>query len=920
MTNSAPALRRAGRTGRTDPKGLAGSPLPLLGLLILLSACSGGGEGGSVDASTAAAPVHALSGQVEKGPLLRGSTVTINTLTATPVLLAAGSTTAISNTAAVSLPALVPTGVSFTLEVKDDYGSFAPQSAAIYQTPSGFIETTAEGYYLNELTGQRSSDYIALRGLSNLRSDTAINVNILTDLSKERTLALARSAAGTGAVTSAIFNTARRQAQTETLRAFGIEARELGSVNAFAEMDLKRIGVDSSARPADTILLALSALVVKIGQNGSGVSDFINRFEADLADNGVVDDATLKNRILQASAAVDFDRVAANMNSFYGSTRYLAADIARWVDRSGGVFGVLQKYVQYSPGGTYAAGAVYDSNAYAVAATDAAACYGAELNDAAAGTVQLLDGSTAKANGTVFPVNTSTAASLKIRFAATRPSAVGYLVRWDRVAGTCSLSNQPNKTRLLAYAAVSPDVGLFLNKLAQDFANCFALSSTARVLATNNNLSPAQGGPAVTEVAEACRPLFSTRDRTGIEFLQNGYGAGQYFYGLLTDSAMAKSAKVADVTILRTSPAAAAPLAPNPTLVLNVTYLDRYNRQGNFISVAQKIAGSSPASGDWWLTGNQQPVDINVVPMLRKFTSLAGYTTATPSTKEHYRSALGFFIYPFGPGGTLANGQPLTAVRVSGPGAPSLVYVPPIQPGQTWMDLSNTSGDVAGAGAKRCGSTVSAGTVPPSNCPFLWVARSTSVVPSAAAPVLRTPTATEGSCGGTTANQTCAWGSLWTATNTTAQMVKNAGYTVELFYGGQTTPTTSFVKYLNADLPDLTKAAAAGWVALDSATVTAARPLAGQQTLDLAWTGQVANRTEVKSATVTLANAYASVATPDEAVLRGSTAVTVAPGAEIQSGVPSAYSGATNQRSILLNLRTWDGSARSVWFSYDTAN
>lgn len=910
MSTSAPdsAQARAGLNSLAWVLGLA------------LTACGGGGGDASPADSAAAMPVQALAGQVQKGPLLRGSTVTINTLTAAPVLLAAGSTTVIANSAALSLPALVPTGASFSMEVKDDQGSFTPQSAAIYQTPSGFVETTAEGYYFNELTGQRSADLIALRGLSNLRSDTALNVNILTDLSKERTLALARAAAGSGTVSSAIFNTARRQAQAETLRAFGIDARELGTVAAFAELDLKRIASDTTARPADTILLALSALVVQIGQNGSGVSDFINRFEADLADNGVVDGAALKAQIQQASAAVDFDRVAANMNRFYGSTRYLGDDIARWVDRSGGVYGVVQKYVQYTPGGTYSAGASYDSNAYTVAASDVPACYGAEVNDTAAGSAQLLNGSAVKANGYVFPVNSSTAATLRIRFTAQQPSAVGYLVRWDRVNGTCSLSNQPNKTRLLAYAAVSPDVGLFLNQLAQTFANCFALNASARVLGVDNTLPVARGGPNVTLVAEACQPLVSRRERTGVEFLQNGYAAGQYFYNLLTDAAMSKSARISDVEILRSTRAAAPPMAPTPALVLAVRYVDRYNRLGSFITVAQKIAGSAPAAGDWWITGNQQPLDVTVQPLLRRFTSVAGYTGATPSTKEHYRSAIGFFIHPFGPGGTLADGRPLSAVRISGPGVPGLVYVPPVQPGQTWMDLSNTSGDVAGAGARRCGATPGATTGTPTNCPYYWVARSTSVVPSSAAPVLRSPGATEGGCGGSTANQTCAWGALWSPTDVTAQLVRNAAYTVELFYGGQTTATTRYTKYLNASLADLTRAHTAGWVTLDAATVAAARPLAGQQSLDLAWTGTVANRVEVRSATATLANAFASVATPDDTVLRGSAGVTVAPGAELQWAVPSGYTGATSQRGILLNLRSWDGSARSQWFSYDTAN
>ncbi|MEY8877509.1 MAG: hypothetical protein AB9M60_13445 [Leptothrix sp. (in: b-proteobacteria)] len=866
--------------------------------------------------------VQVLAGQVEKGPLLRGSTVTINTLTTASVALAAGTTTVLPGTTATTLPALVPSGASFTMEVKDDFGTFAPQSAAIFQ--SAFIETNAEGYYFNELTGQRSDDIIALRGVSNLKSDKAINVNLLTDLAKERTLALARAAAAAattapGNVTPAIFDAARKQAQLETLRAFNIDSRELGTVNAFAELDLKKISTEATARPADNILLALSALVVQIGQDGSGVSDFQNRFEADLADNGVIDDATLKNQILKASATVDFNRVAANMNTFYNTGKYVAADIAQWVDRSGGVIGVLQKDVQYIPNLMYSAGSVYESRLYSVPGTATPACYGAEMNDAKLGSVQLVDGTTVLTAAKIYPV-AAAAASLKLRFTPTSPNAVGFLVRWDAVSGACSSTSQPNKAKLLAYAAVPTDVGLFLNKLTADFARCFALPVTSRVLGVDNTIPAGQGGPTVTAVADVCKPLASSVDRTGTEFLQNGYSAGQFFYNMLNDTSLTKSALVKDVAILRSSTAAGAPMAPNPALVLNVKYLDRYSRMGNVILVAQKLAGTSPESGDWSVTGNQQPVEISVVPQLRKFTSLAGYTSATPSIKEHYRSGIGFFIYPFGPGGRLADGSALSAVRISGSGLAGLVYVPPVQPGQTWMDLSNISGDVATASAKRCGATVGTGGPVWTNCPNYWIARTTSVVPSSAAPVKRTPTATEGSCNSTTVNQTCAWGGTWSPTDISASLTQNAPFTVELFYGGRTTPSLTYTKYLNSTLPDLTKAGTAGWVALDTATLASAQPVAGQTVLNLSWTGQVANAVEVKSATATLNNSGATVATPDDPVARGSNFVTIATDAEIQYAVPASSPGSTSLRGILLNLRTWDGSARSQWLSYDTAN
>lgn len=887
-----------------------------------LSACGGGGgSDGDTAQNTVVTQsdgsVQVLAGQVEKGPLQRGSLVTINTLTSAPVVLPTGTTTTLPNaTTGVTLPSLVPTGASFTMEVTNDFGGFTPQSPAIFQ--SAFIETSAQGYYFHELTGARSTDQLSLRGLSNLKSDLAINVNLLTDLTRQRTLNLARSAAGTGSVTSAIFNTARQQAQTEALRAFNIAASDLAGVNAFGEMDIKRLTTDATARPADQILLALSALALQVGQNGAGLQAFLSRFEEDLADNGAIDDADLRNRILAASAAVDFTQVAAHMNRFYGvSGKFTADALWKWVDRSGGVFGLLGKDVQYPAGGTFTSGATLDSRVLTVAGTAAAGCYGVEMNNAAYGSAQLINGSSAVANGQLYPV-AGAAASLKLRFTPTHPGAVAYLVRWQPVSGVCSLTTQTGKTRLLAHAAVTPDVARFLGKLSADFQACFSLPVTQRVLAVDNTIPSTAGGPAITQVAEACKPLVVDADRTGVDFLQNGYNAGQAYHGMFHDGALTKTVRIAGVDVLLYSDSASAPLSSRPTLVAQVRYADRYDRIGSFTMVAQRFAGSSPESGDWWNTGNQQPVDINVKPLLRQFNSLAAYTTATPSVKQHYRSGIGFFVTANGPGTRLADGTPISAVRVSGGGIPGLVYIPPIQTGQTWMDISNQNGDVVAAATRRCGGTVSASGTVYSNCPYLWFNRSTSVVPSGAAPVLRLPTSTEGSCATAPAvTQTCAWGGTWAPSDLSTQLLPKVPFTIEVFYGGQTTPTHVYTKHLVFPIVELAKAHLQAWPALTADSLVAARPQPGQTSLGLAWTGQQLNSLEVGSATVTLANAVGSVATPDEQVLRGSSMVVVSPGAEIQYAPVGT---GTTQRGLLLNLRSWNGSSRSVWTSYDTAN
>ncbi|MCX7257921.1 MAG: hypothetical protein NTZ64_14700, partial [Polaromonas sp.] len=129
---------------------------------MLLAGCGGGG--GSTDTVQQTPNGYLVeSGVAQKGPLSRGSVVTINELDAQK---------------------LAPTGKSYTYETTDDFGTFKPTSTFL----SPYLETTAQGYYFNELTNERNKDWVVLRGLSNLSAgaDRAVNVNVLSAITKDR--------------------------------------------------------------------------------------------------------------------------------------------------------------------------------------------------------------------------------------------------------------------------------------------------------------------------------------------------------------------------------------------------------------------------------------------------------------------------------------------------------------------------------------------------------------------------------------------------------------------------------------------------------------------------------------------------------------------------------------------------------------
>ena len=289
-----------------------------LGVLALLAGCTG--DDSTVSSSSSGYEVS--SGLAQKGPLLRGSSVTVNEL----------------NTST-----LQPSGKSYTFEVLDDLGTFKPSNITF---GSAYLENTALGYYFNELTGQQSSDMVYLRGLSYLGTDKAVNLNVLSTFVKNRIKKLVTTAP------VKTFVVARPQAEKELLGAFYIyNAVDLlpgttvsGVIQPanFMELDL------SKKRAGDQILAAISGMVAQIGQTGSGVNYFLNQVETDLADDGLINNSpnfpvSVQQQLSDAAKSTDFGAVAANLNAFY-KTNYSATDLSQWVDTSGGVDKVINKY------------------------------------------------------------------------------------------------------------------------------------------------------------------------------------------------------------------------------------------------------------------------------------------------------------------------------------------------------------------------------------------------------------------------------------------------------------------------------------------------------------------------------------------------------------------------------------------------
>jgi len=217
---------------------------------LLLAGCSEGPPGGAGEERSG--PV-ALSGSVEKGPFILGSSLSIAALDA------AGD----------------PTGKIFGTSTYSDLGEFE-----VDLDEGGLVTLEGEGFYYDEVSGHLSGAPITLRGLAEAGGSAATaRLNVITHLTHER----AKSLMGTGLSLGAAI----AQSEMELRAALGLSPPGFDPQAPGSEMSI--FGGDS---PANAYLLAVSA-------------SFLQAAHQDLESGGAVDAALQRSLSLMASDLAD---------------------------------------------------------------------------------------------------------------------------------------------------------------------------------------------------------------------------------------------------------------------------------------------------------------------------------------------------------------------------------------------------------------------------------------------------------------------------------------------------------------------------------------------------------------------------------------------------------------------------------------
>ncbi|MCO5398231.1 hypothetical protein [Ralstonia soli] len=451
--------------------------------------------------------------------------------------------------------------------------------------------------------------------------------------------------------------------------------------------------------------------------------------------------------------------------------------------------------------------------------------------------------------------------------------------------------------------------------VAQQFAACFALPTAQRVLTADSTIPAAQGGPSVTSMGAACQDMVaSSSSAAGIAYLQNGYSAGQAFYGILNSDSMT-NAQFAIPEVMAFYPADSATNQPDRA-VLNIKYLDNAGNPGNIITVARYIANGATGAhpSNWWVTGNQQSIDSTSKTLIRR---VEQRNPSPPSgignNYSHFQNGIQFWINATGPGSLDSGNNPLTYARVKGPGLPTngIVYVAPDstgEPGQVYMDVLNASGTIPSGLPtinSRCGTPANPS---PSqqffDCPNFWFSRTVDVSGSGATTLASNSTSI-----------------VWAQPNSGADMtkvVKGASYTIELFFGAPgATPVAgkTITKTLLTDLVQATQGVNLAWNTPGPQSLNALNPtgsLAGQQTsLTLDWAqnpsaeqiGRIEVTTDTKGANFDVGTV----------VPKGATSATDTP----PTPVPAFPATGPAGRALLFGYRMLDNSNKTAVYTYN---
>lgn len=218
---------------------------------------------------------ESLSGYVQKGPFINGTSITIFEL---------------DNT-------LNQTGRSYNTTIADNSGAFEQRNIEL---ASNYVALRADGFYFNENTGSKSSAQLTLNAIANVSDESTVNVNILTHLGKSRIEYLVSKKQFT-------FENAKAQAQKDILKIFGYEKTDIAKAES---LSLIKDGDDNA------ILFAIS-IIMQGHRTTADMSELLANIISDIKEDGELTDSSIGSQLIDDARLLDLPKIRLNMENRY---------------------------------------------------------------------------------------------------------------------------------------------------------------------------------------------------------------------------------------------------------------------------------------------------------------------------------------------------------------------------------------------------------------------------------------------------------------------------------------------------------------------------------------------------------------------------------------------------------------------------
>lgn len=479
----------------------------------------------------------------------------------------------------------------------------------------------------------------------------------------------------------------------------------------------------------------------------------------------------------------------------------------------------------------------------------------------------------------------------------------------DNPAGVVMATATQAGTTLPAANASTTSLATAVQALAMKFEQCFALPTAQRVLATDTTIPATQGGPKVTQLAPACASL------TDPAFLQNGFSAGQNYYGIFTSDSMT-NAKFSVPQVMQFIAKANGDVGFDAAIV-NIRYVDGAGIAGNTITLAVD-KGTGTATANWVLYGNQAPVNVLARATIRQQQQQADVTVApfnTTASFATYQTGLEFYISKDGPGSA-----GLTTARVRGPGLPAagVIFNRPIatsEAQQSWLNIADKfGGDPAVVATQKTNC----------DCDVFWLQRTQGITGAGATAIRSNPNGGNGNN-----SQFVYWAHpldygapLGTPSDQYvpfASILVGSTYRVELFYNNSATPTYTLNKTLLSAVIPATRGSFLPWNAPTQATLDILNPAnalaAAAASFTVGWT-QNPSAEQIRLAQIFTFN---SAGTVNQGVGIGVPKSTYSVAVPAPAGLqfPALDSSGATGRSVQLTYRTFDNSLKLGIYRYN---